>query len=243
MKIRRALLILLPFAPIPGIAQQTVILPSLNADGGALSHVTNLPTSFIPSCFGPDRSLNGQGLCSLSQQFQVRRSTLLIGTSWRADRDVPARIWHWRELRSGDDGAHRGISRNGSVRSGWSGPPLRSFGQRAMHRDHGRRCVARLRRLCATVISCVSMPLRLRAGPTIFLQKLAKRGGIQHLLGQKLLQLRVLVLELLQPFGLGHIHAAVLGLPVVSVASETPCLRARSAVFAPASCSFKIPMI
>jgi hypothetical protein len=83
----------------------------------------------------------------------------------------------------------------------------------------------------------------LEGGPTIFLQKLAKRGGIKHLLGQKLLQLRVLVLELLQPFGLGHIHAAVLGLPVVSVASETPCLRARSAVFAPASCSFKIPMI
>src|SRR6202020_1748031 len=51
------------------------------------------------------------------------------------------------------------------------------------------------------------------------------------------------VLELLQPFGLGDIHAAVLGLPVVSVASETPCLRARSAVFAPASCSFSTPMI
>ena len=49
MKIRMALLILLPFASTPGIAQQTVILPSLNADGGALSHVTNLPTSFIPS--------------------------------------------------------------------------------------------------------------------------------------------------------------------------------------------------
>jgi hypothetical protein len=42
-----------------------------------------------------------------------------------------------------------------------------------------------------------------------------KRSGIQHLLGQKLHQFGVLVLELLQPFGLGDIHAAVLGLPVV----------------------------
>src|ERR1700722_19149003 len=41
------------------------------------------------------------------------------------------------------------------------------------------------------------------------------RGAIQHPLCQNLLQFGVLVLELLQPFGLGDIHAAVLGLPVV----------------------------
>src|SRR6202161_2390964 len=34
-----------------------------------------------------------------------------------------------------------------------------------------------------------------------------------------------------------------LAFQLYSVASETPCLRARSAVFAPASCSFKTPMI
>jgi hypothetical protein len=42
-----------------------------------------------------------------------------------------------------------------------------------------------------------------------------ERGCIQHLFGQKLLQFGVLVLELLQPLRLGHIHAAVLGFPVV----------------------------
>src|SRR3984957_4755922 len=34
-----------------------------------------------------------------------------------------------------------------------------------------------------------------------------------------------------------------LAFELYSVASETPCLRARSAVFAPASCSFSTPMI
>src|ERR1700760_4690697 len=34
-----------------------------------------------------------------------------------------------------------------------------------------------------------------------------------------------------------------LAFQLYSVASETPCLRARSAVFAPASCSFNTPMI
>ena len=35
------------------MAQQTIMLPSLNSDGGALSHVTNLPTSFIPTASVP----------------------------------------------------------------------------------------------------------------------------------------------------------------------------------------------
>jgi len=55
----------------------------------------------------------------------------------------------------------------------------------------------------------------LGGGPYLFCEKLAQRGGVQHLLGQELLELRVLVLELLQPLGLGDVHAAVLGLPVV----------------------------
>jgi hypothetical protein len=56
-----ALVIASLFLPPPATAQQTVtvpsltsiILPSLNADGGALSHVTNLPTSFIPTASVP----------------------------------------------------------------------------------------------------------------------------------------------------------------------------------------------
>jgi hypothetical protein len=93
-----------------------------------------------------------------------------------------------------------------------------------------------------TACRCAT-PSRLTAGPTIFCEKLAERGGIQHLLGQQFLQLGVLVLKLLQPLGFRHVEATVLGLPVMqSVASETPCLCARSAVFAPASCS-KTPMI
>ena len=37
----------------PATAQQTIMLPSLSSDGGALSHVTNLPTSFIPTASVP----------------------------------------------------------------------------------------------------------------------------------------------------------------------------------------------
>jgi hypothetical protein len=53
MKIRMALFVALLFAPPAAVAQQTITLPSLNADGGALSHVTNLPTSFIPHASVP----------------------------------------------------------------------------------------------------------------------------------------------------------------------------------------------
>lgn len=53
MKIRMALFAALLFAPPAAMAQQTITLPSLNADGGALSHVTNLPTSFIPKASVP----------------------------------------------------------------------------------------------------------------------------------------------------------------------------------------------
>lgn len=37
----------------------------------------------------------------------------------------------------------------------------------------------------------------------------------KHLLGQKLLQLRILLLQRLQPLGLGDIHAAEFGLPIL----------------------------
>jgi|SRR5580704_3207485 hypothetical protein len=57
MKMQMALFVALLFLPPAATAQQTVtvpslttvMLPSLNADGGALSHVTNLPTSSIPT--------------------------------------------------------------------------------------------------------------------------------------------------------------------------------------------------
>src|SRR6202522_2303296 len=61
MKIQMALFVAPLFLPPAVMAQQTVTvpslstitLPSLNADGGALSHVTNLPTSFIPTASVP----------------------------------------------------------------------------------------------------------------------------------------------------------------------------------------------
>ena len=58
--------------------------------------------------------------------------------------------------------------------------------------------------------------LALGDGPYHFFDKqLAQRRGFQHLVGEQLLQLRVLLLERLQPLGVGDVHAAVLGLPVV----------------------------
>ena len=61
MKIQMALFVAPLFLPPAAIAQQTVtvpslttiMLPSLNSDGGALSHVTNLPTSSIPTASVP----------------------------------------------------------------------------------------------------------------------------------------------------------------------------------------------
>src|SRR3984885_10598399 len=56
----------------------------------------------------------------------------------------------------------------------------------------------------------------LDGGPYHFFDRSSRSAAASnHLLGQKLLQFGVLVLELLQPFGLGDIHAAILGLPVV----------------------------
>jgi hypothetical protein len=53
MKIRRTLFVALLCTPTATIAQQTIMLPSLNADGGSLSHVTNFPTSYIPTASVP----------------------------------------------------------------------------------------------------------------------------------------------------------------------------------------------
>jgi hypothetical protein len=56
---------------------------------------------------------------------------------------------------------------------------------------------------------------RLAAGPTIFCQKLLQRRRFQHLVGEQLLQLRVLVFQRLQALGVGHVHAAILRLPII----------------------------
>jgi hypothetical protein len=53
MKIQMALFVAPLFLPPAAMAQQTITLPSLNADGGALSHVTNLPTSTMPTASVP----------------------------------------------------------------------------------------------------------------------------------------------------------------------------------------------
>jgi hypothetical protein len=64
MKIQIAAFVALLFATPAAMAQQTIALPSLNADGGALSHVTNLPTSFIPNASVPI-SVSGAGTMQL----------------------------------------------------------------------------------------------------------------------------------------------------------------------------------
>jgi hypothetical protein len=65
---------------------------------------------------------------------------------------------------------------------------------------------------------------RLAAGPTIFLKELAKGGRIEHLLGEKLLQLRVLLFQGPQPLRLGNVHAGEFGLPIVDRCLGYPML-------------------
>jgi hypothetical protein len=95
---------------------------------------------------------------------------------------------------------------------------------------------ARLSERPSAACRCAT-PSRLPTGLTIFCQKLAKCGCIQHLFRKKLLQPGVLVLELFRRLASGTSMPPYLAFQLYSVASETPCLRARSAVFAPASCS------
>ena len=76
-----------------------------------------------------------------------------------------------------------------------------------------------------------------------FCGDLSKHRLVQLRFRQELLQLGVLVLQRLQPLGVRHIETAILGLPFVEGALEIPYLRQTSVVFAPASCSRRIPMI
>lgn len=84
---------------------------------------------------------------------------------------------------------------------------------------------------------------RLAAGVTISFHKILQRGIVEHGVGQKPLQPRVLVLQSLQSPSLGDIHPAEAGLPVVNRGVADLVLGHRSATDIPPSCSFKIPMI
>jgi hypothetical protein len=85
--------------------------------------------------------------------------------------------------------------------------------------------------------------LRLAAGVTTFCQQILQRGVVEHHVRVEALELRVLLLERLQPLGLGDLQAAELGLPGVEGRCDIPCLRQTSATLAPASCSRSTPMI
>src|SRR4029077_4235083 len=65
-------------------------------------------------------------------------------------------------------------------------------------------------------------------------------GIVEQLLGQQLIQPAVLVLQSPQSASLRYFQAAELCLPLVE---GRPCRRHSSSALAPASCSFKIPMI
>ncbi|AAW73772.1 unknown protein [Xanthomonas oryzae pv. oryzae KACC 10331] len=49
----------------------------------------------------------------------------------------------------------------------------------------------------------------------LFLQRILDQVVLEHLLGQQLLQSRVLGLQVLEPLGIGHAHAAELAAPQV----------------------------
>jgi hypothetical protein len=59
-----------------------------------------------------------------------------------------------------------------------------------------------------------------RASP-FFCGDLLEHRIVEHRLGQKLFELRILVLERLQPLGVRHVKAAVFGLPFVGSAPRT----------------------
>jgi hypothetical protein len=76
--------------------------------------------------------------------------------------------------------------------------------------------------------------LRRASGVTIFCADILQNRVVEHLLGQQLLQPRVLLLERLQPAGIGNVHAAVLRLELVEgrrgdavFAADVSGLRAR----------------
>jgi hypothetical protein len=80
---------------------------------------------------------------------------------------------------------------------------------------------------------------RLAPGPTIFLQEAREARQRPASARPAVSSTCVLFLKRFQTLRLGDFHAAVFGFPVISVASEIPCLRQRLAAFAPASCSFR----
>src|SRR5262245_7992449 len=64
-----------------------------------------------------------------------------------------------------------------------------------------------------------------RASP-FFCSDVLEHGVVEHCLGQKLLEPRVLVLERLQPLGVRHLEAAILRLPFVERRAADPVLAA-----------------
>jgi hypothetical protein len=62
------------------------------------------------------------------------------------------------------------------------------------------------------------------AGVTIFLKRLLEHGLVQLRFRQQLLQPTVLVLHRLQPSGIRHLEAIVLGLPLVEGRAADPML-------------------
>jgi hypothetical protein len=62
-------------------------------------------------------------------------------------------------------------------------------------------------------------------------------------LGQKVIQLPVLLLQKPQPLGIRHLHPAVAGSPVVQRRFADPVLPAKVGGLAPASCRRRISMI
>ncbi|MBK3666670.1 hypothetical protein JJE66_36360 [Bradyrhizobium diazoefficiens] len=61
-------------------------------------------------------------------------------------------------------------------------------------------------------------------GALPFLQQFAKGGRVEHLLGQKLLQLRVLLFQGPQPLRLGNVDAAEFGLSIIDRRFGDPML-------------------
>jgi hypothetical protein len=66
----------------------------------------------------------------------------------------------------------------------------------------------------------------LAAGVRFFCHEVFQCGIVEHRVGQKPLELGVLVLKLLEPLGLGHIHPAKLSLPTVKRRYADPVLAA-----------------
>ena len=73
--------------------------------------------------------------------------------------------------------------------------------------------------------SCMGCPLNdCQQSSEVFCQHLAERRYIHHLLRQRLLQLRILFLDRLQPLGVRYLHAVVLLAPGVERRISPPRL-------------------